>query len=171
MSDNLSKRSKVSKRPDTQKTQKEAEQLNEDQEGQSPGINQFINANESAPQLALNQSQMDIDESGQVQLKTADRLIVTDEEEKGDEGQDERKIGSKGGKSNKINETVLEKVPSVTEPDDVTSQITDIKQELRRNFEEMRELRATIKFNQDEIFRSQNKSMKTLTDQYDDTIK
>lgn len=35
----------------------------------------------------------------------------------------------------------------------------------------MRELRATIKFNQDEIFRSQNKSIKTLTDQYDDTIK
>ena len=114
---------------------------------------------------------MDIDESGQVQLKTADRLIVTDDEEKEDDGQEELKIGSKGGKSNKINETVLEKVPSVTEPDDVTSQITDIKQELRRNFEEMRELRATIKFNQDEIFRSQNKSMKTLTDQYDDTIK
>ena len=66
---------------------------------------------------------------------------------------------------------MLEKVPSVTEPDDVTSQITDLKQELRRNFEEMRELRATIKFNQDELFRSQNKSMKTLTDQYDDTVK
>lgn len=64
---------------------------------------------------------MDIDESGQVQLKTADRLIVTDDEEKEDERQEERKLGSKGGKSNKNYETVLEKVPSVTEPDDVTS--------------------------------------------------